>query len=57
MSNTTCPVCDASVTLPEKAEESEIINCADCKSRLVIEKLSPSVVLQQAPAVEEDWGE
>lgn len=55
--NSTCPVCDGAVALPEKTEESEIINCKDCQSRLVVEKLSPQVILQQAPAVEEDWGE
>lgn len=53
-----CPVCDVSVTLPEKTEESEIISCNDCKSRLVVEKVeNNNVMLAQAPAIEEDWGE
>ncbi len=58
MSNSTCPVCDAPVALPEKTEESEIISCNDCKSRLVVEKVeNNNVMLAQAPAIEEDWGE
>ncbi|MDO8610618.1 MAG: lysine biosynthesis protein LysW [bacterium] len=53
-----CPICDAPVTLPEKAEESEIISCTDCQTKLVIEKIqNENAILAQAPAVEEDWGE
>ena len=53
-----CPTCDAEVTVPKGTEESEIINCSDCKSRLVVEKIEKDqVMLQQAPAVEEDWGQ
>ena len=55
---TTCPICDAEVTLPANTEESEIISCPDCKSRLVAGKITDGkVILTQAPAVEEDWGE
>lgn len=55
--NGSCPICDAPIALPEKTEESEIINCKECQTRLVVEKLSPKLVLQQAPAIEEDWGQ
>ena len=54
----TCPVCDAPISLPQNPEESEIINCSDCQSQLVIESIINGVVtLNQAPQVEEDWGE
>lgn len=53
-----CPVCDTRVTLHKNTEESEIISCPDCKTRLVVEKIKENKILfQQAPAVEEDWGE
>ena len=53
-----CPVCDASVTLPQNPEESEIVNCSDCQSALVIDSLVDGLAtLSQAPQVEEDWGE
>ena len=53
-----CSICDATVTLPKNTEESEIINCSDCKSRLVVQKImNGKVTLEQAPVVEEDWGQ
>ncbi len=53
-----CPICDAQVSLDQEAEESEIITCSDCHSRLVVEKVGGSkVILNKAPEVEEDWGE
>lgn len=53
-----CITCDAVLTFPDNTEESEIISCNDCKSRLVIEKINKQqVTLQEAPVVEEDWGE
>lgn len=53
-----CPVCDAKISLSDGLEESEIINCSDCRSRLVVEKITgEEVVLNKAPEVEEDWGE
>ncbi len=58
MCKSICPVCDAEVTFPASVEESEIINCVECKSRLVVAKINGSnITLEQAPAVEEDWGE
>jgi len=60
MSNLTfvCPVCDVVITPSGALEESEIISCADCQSRLVVEKdSSDNLILNQAPEVEEDWGQ
>lgn len=53
-----CPICDAGVTLLGDTEESEIISCSDCKSRLVVQKISKGkATLGKAPVIEEDWGE
>ena len=58
MIKTNCPICDAQVILPEKTEESEIISCSDCHTRLVVSNLNGmTATLQEAPKVEEDWGQ
>lgn len=54
----TCPVCDAAVTLEKGTEESEIISCPDCHTRLVVSSIKDEdATLQEAPKVEEDWGQ
>jgi len=54
----TCIVCDAAVALPADVQESEVVTCAECKSRLVVSSLNDkSASLSKAPEVEEDWGE
>lgn len=58
MIKTNCPICDAQVTLPENIEESEIISCGECHTKLVVAKIeNKTATLQEAPKVEEDWGE
>ncbi|OGK17111.1 hypothetical protein A2774_04830 [Candidatus Roizmanbacteria bacterium RIFCSPHIGHO2_01_FULL_39_12c] len=53
-----CPICDGVVTLPKDAEESEIISCPECKTRLVVTSLKKkNAILEEAPKIEEDWGE
>lgn len=53
-----CPICDTDISLAAQVEESEIINCPDCQSRVVVEKVDKTeMTLAQAPEVEEDWGE
>ena len=54
----TCPICDVGMKLEPDTEESEIISCPDCDTRLVVSKVgNPSVILEQAPEIEEDWGQ
>ncbi|MBI3366098.1 lysine biosynthesis protein LysW [Candidatus Roizmanbacteria bacterium] len=54
----TCPVCDAQVTLQKNTEESEIISCSECHTRLVVASMKGAfATLEEAPKVEEDWGE
>lgn len=51
-----CPVCDAEIPLAEVTEESEILHCWDCSSRLIAIRVEQSsITLSQAPAIEEDW--
>jgi len=53
-----CPICDGEINLPPDLEESEIITCDECKNRVVVSSIDGSkVVLEEAPEIEEDWGE
>ena len=53
-----CPVCDALIVPSERMEESEIICCLDCCSMLVLDGIqSECLVFEEAPQIEEDWGE
>ena len=53
-----CPVCEARVALEGDVEESEILSCADCQSVLVVEQCQGNtLILAEAPEIEEDWGE
>lgn len=54
-----CPVCDSEVKLSSDLEVSELVTCQECQSRLVVSEIDnpSSVVLEEAPEVEEDWGE
>lgn len=55
---TNCPICDAQITLPAGTFATEVIMCADCRNRLVVEQIDKrEVVLSKAPEIEEDWGE
>ena len=53
-----CKVCAATLTIPENVEVSEIITCGECHTRLVIQKIETNkITVNEAPQVEEDWGE
>lgn len=56
MSLAVCPECDAQVTLESGTRPSEIVECGECRLELEVVTVEPAV-LQQAPEVEEDWGE
>ncbi len=51
-----CPECGANVAIPADAMENELISCPDCGVELEIISLDP-LELEEAPEVEEDWGE
>lgn len=53
-----CPICDGKINIPEDTEETEILNCSECGNRVVVESISgDKVELEEAPEIEEDWGE
>ena len=53
---TKCPKCDAEITLADNCEVGEIITCDECSAELEVKNLEP-ITLDDAPAVQEDWGE
>lgn len=53
-----CPVCEEMTFISEEVEESEILTCHDCQSQLVVVCVDNRLVtLEEAPVMEEDWGE
>jgi alpha-aminoadipate/glutamate carrier protein LysW len=53
-----CPTCDASVTIADDAEKSELVLCPECGSELEITEIKDGkVTLSEAPEEEEDWGQ
>jgi alpha-aminoadipate carrier protein LysW len=51
-----CTVCEAELLLEDGIEEGEIIVCPDCGTEFEVVSLDP-VEIEEAPEVEEDWGE
>ena len=56
MNTVTCPVCEAEVEVASDVVVGEILECEDCSTELEITALNPLAV-EEAPEVEEDWGE
>lgn len=56
MSTATCIICEAEVTLPADCGEGELVICGDCGTELEVVSLDP-VTVEEAPQVQEDWGE
>jgi len=53
-----CKICGATLTISENVEVSEIITCSECHTRLVVQNIRENeITLNEAPKVEEDWGE
>ncbi|MCF0247228.1 MAG: lysine biosynthesis protein LysW [Synergistes sp.] len=51
-----CTVCEAQVNLPDGCLVGEIVVCPDCGTELEVVSLDP-VTVEEAPQVQEDWGE
>jgi alpha-aminoadipate carrier protein LysW len=51
-----CVVCEAEITIPSGAVVGELFICPDCGTELELVSLDPPAV-EEAPQVEEDWGE
>ncbi len=56
MATVNCPVCEGELNLDAKVEIGEIHVCPDCGAELEVIDNNPLTV-EEAPAVEEDWGE
>ncbi|GHV29327.1 hypothetical protein FACS1894167_08480 [Synergistales bacterium] len=56
MSEAMCVVCEAAVKLPDGCMEGELLVCGDCGTELEVVSLDPLTV-EEAPQVQEDWGE
>ncbi len=52
----TCTICECNIQIPEGTMEGEILLCPDCGTELEVLSLEP-LRLEEAPEVEEDWGE
>lgn len=53
-----CPICDSNLKFSGNLLESEVLECMDCKRKLVVKSIGKKgITLAEAPAVEEDWGE
>ncbi|MEU8252731.1 lysine biosynthesis protein LysW [Micromonospora inaquosa] len=61
MSNLTiasvCLECDTEVAVPTGAELGDILACRGCGQEHEVVEISPTVRLDRAPEIEEDWGE
>lgn len=61
MSNVTtapsCLQCDTEIVVPSETELGDILACRGCGQEHEVLELAPSVQLELAPEVEEDWGE
>ncbi|MEA1993606.1 MAG: lysine biosynthesis protein LysW [Euryarchaeota archaeon] len=51
-----CIVCGLELEIEEDIELNEIILCPDCGTELEVVSLDP-ITVEEAPKVEEDWGE
>ena len=51
-----CPVCESEVPLPEDSRVHEVYPCPECRCEMEILSLEPLIV-EEAPQVEEDWGQ
>ena len=52
----TCTVCEGKVSLPENAMVGELLVCEDCGTELELVNLDP-ITVEEAPEIQEDWGE
>ena len=52
----TCPICEASLEIKDDTVIGELMVCDDCGTELEVTSTDP-VKIEEAPEVEEDWGE
>ena len=54
---THCAECDADISIPKDAMESEIVTCPDCGASFELIKAQEGFELKPAQTVGEDWGQ
>lgn len=54
---TQCVQCGTEVTVPPGSETGDILSCRGCGQELEVMEVAPTIRLQLAPEIEEDWGE
>lgn len=58
MYKSNCPICGSEIEFTNLPEENEIINCGECNNRLITKTvIANEIILEEAPTIEEDWGE
>jgi len=57
--SSSCPECDAQLSVPSDAIQGEVVTCRDCGSafELVMQADASLFTLRPAELEEEDWGE
>ena len=53
---TVCPICEAVLVIKDDTVIGELMVCDECGAELEITSMDP-VKVEEAPEVEEDWGE
>ena len=51
-----CPICGAEIEMPDDTVVGELTECVDCGTELEVTSTDP-IKIEEAPEVEEDWGE
>ena len=51
-----CPICEASLSIKDDSVIGELMACDDCGTELELTSTDP-LKIEEAPEVEEDWGE
>lgn len=51
-----CPICEALIEISEGTVVGELMSCNECGTELEVTNINP-IEIQEAPEVEEDWGE
>lgn len=52
-----CTECGGNVRVPSDVMVGEILACPDCGAELEVQTVTPTVTVELAPEVQEDWGE
>jgi alpha-aminoadipate carrier protein LysW len=52
-----CLQCATDIEIPAATEPGDIVACRGCSQEHEVVELQPTVRLELAPEVEEDWGE